>query len=95
MKAICDFCAHQESNPRGGVRCGRASYSHNDGYGPFKGGAACVHDEDLFDLFEPRTGAEISVRNLAATFDHQRDELMRARDEINQLKARLTRVEGR
>jgi hypothetical protein len=94
MKAICDFCKHQKQGPNGrGVGCGKA-YIHTDeeGYGQFKHGAQCVYDSDLSDLFEQRTGAEISVRNMAETIERQNEDLMRARDKITRLEARLVDV---
>lgn len=95
MNKICDFCAHQTQTMRGGVDCGKASYSSsNDGYGPFKNGAQCIHDEDLKDYFEPRTGAEIDVRNMASQINRQRDELMKARDRIAKLESRLIDVDA-
>jgi hypothetical protein len=75
------------------VRCGKASYfSRSDGYGPFKYGSVCVFDDDLKAHFEPRTGAEIDVQNMARQIDRQQDELMKARDKIARLEARLVDV---
>ena len=94
MKPICDFCAHQKRGPNGrGVGCGKA-YIHTDavGYGQFKYGAQCVHDADLSDYFETRTGAEINVLDMAALIERQSEELMKLRDKIAKLEARLLDV---
>jgi len=95
MKPICDFCTHQKTGVNGrGVGCGKA-YIHTDedGYGEFKHGAACAHDDDLTDHFSARSGAEISVRNMTSIIERQGEELMKARDTISKLQERLIRVD--
>lgn len=93
MKPICAFCTHQQSDYRGGVQCGAARYHNSgDGYGPSKGGAACVHDSDLGDRFAPRTGAEIDLANLSSMANRQRDELLEAQETIRELQRRLIAV---
>ena len=94
MNKICDLCSHQRSDGRGGVQCGIAHY-HTDpeGYGTFKQGAGCVNDAELKNLFEPRTGAEINVKNMASIIERQGNDLMLARDRISKLEARLLKVD--
>lgn len=94
MKPICDFCKFQETDNSGGVQCGATTYSHsNDGYGPFKQGAVCVHDDMLKDEFEPRSGEEISVKNLSSHIDLLRNNNHKLQHEISVLKDRLTKID--
>ena len=85
MKSICNFCKHQTIGPnQKGLTCYRAVTSIDpDGYGAFKQGAQCIHDSDLEDMFEPRTGEEIHVRNMVTTISNQRKEIDIMRDTIN------------
>lgn len=94
MRKLCDGCSHQTDNDSGGVQCGAASYSSgSDGYGRHKQGASCLFDDSLSDLYEPRTGNEIDVRNMASQIERQSRELSTARDQISVLQHRLITVE--
>jgi hypothetical protein len=94
MRPICDLCTHQESDNRGGVRCGATRYRYDsEGYGPSKEGAACIHDDDLKDHFAPRTGNEIDIRNMSAMKHNQYVELCAAKERIRALELRLITVE--
>jgi hypothetical protein len=93
MKVICDFCHLQESDYRGGVRCGAAKYESKDGYGPFKGGALCVHDSDLTDKFQPQEDKpRVNVRNLSSLNGRLAEERDDGRQRIAILESRLISI---
>ena len=93
MKEICDFCSRQESDNKGGVRCGFTQYEYNGGYGPFKKGCYCIYDADLKDGFSPRTGEEISIKNLSSAREKDQKTILELNMQISELKRRLTSVE--
>lgn len=94
MKQICNFCTSQQDDGKGGVQCGMPKYKYNGGYGPFKQGCLCVHDDDLIDGFAQRTGEEINIRNLSAAKKRDYDTILKLNVEIQELKRRLTKVDA-
>ena len=93
MKSICDLCRHQEPGFKGGVTCGKAYVdTDKEGYGLFKRGSLCVHDDDLYDHFEARTNADTNVKELAETIERQNKKLMDAQDKILQLESSLLKL---
>ena len=94
MSPICDGCGFQVSDNRGGVQCGKASYSeHTPGYGFVKGGSLCRYDTDLKDFFRPRTGEETAIRSMSSQIKRQRDKIQDLEYKQSVLEKRLTSID--
>lgn len=92
MNKVCNHCTHQEADEHGGVRCGEASFTTNNGYGNFKQGARCIFDDDLEALFTSRTGKEVSIHDLSEQIKSQKRMLVAARIRIDDLENLLLRL---
>jgi len=95
MNPVCDVCEYQATDNRGSVQCGRAKYTYNDNYGPFKGGAVCKHDSDLGDHFNKVESVETNkMREMSTRVESWVSRAHKAEDECRVLRNRLIRVEG-
>ena len=94
MKPICDYCKHQIKHPKKGeAACGAADWIDKfDGYGLFKYGGKCIHDEDVSDIFEPREESGGEIDELSARIERMERDGSKLRGEIRVLKHRLTAV---
>lgn len=94
MNKICDFCSNQDDDNQGGVQCRLAEYTYNEGYGPFKQGSCCIYDSDLSNRFEPRTGEEISVKNMSVMLESERKKARGLDEKVRKLEQRLINVDA-
>jgi len=96
MKAICDHCEHQIKHPKKAeAACGAADWIDKfDGYGEFKYGGKCIHDEDVSDMFKPREESGGEIDRLSAMIERLDRDRSSLRDEIRELKRRLTHIDS-
>lgn len=97
MKQICKACDRLKTLAvNGEVVCGGARYDYSsDGYGPFKQGAVCVHDDDLKDMFilSGDNRAEI-IETLAKDKENLRKNNIDLKYTISVLERRLTSIKN-
>ena len=89
MNPVCNGCAFQYTDGRGGVQCDKAYYESSPGYGNFLRGHNCIHDSGLENLFKPREEDNREVQNMSSMLERQKDEIHQLRSEKEQLEQRL------
>lgn len=85
MKGVCSFCDLVESDGKGGLRCGAASYRWDGTSLAEKHGAVCIHDTDLKDLFKNDQREPHKMQKLS-------DSNKKLKDKVKSLKEMLSNV---
>ena len=92
MNPVCNGCANQYIDGRGGVECSEAYYESSPGYERFKRDCNCIHDSGLEGLFKPRSEDSTNVLVMSQMLERQRDEIQQLKYEKGQLEERLITV---